>query len=86
MGNNMPQNIKHTPVYIMLVGIILISVGNNLIQYHKLEIAKKEKIILQVYIEQLYQKVQEFLEKEKSRKEFRQTKTGGEIESITITD
>ena len=66
----------------MLIGALLISIGSNCLQYHKIEIAKQQKIIYQLYIEKLCQKIQELLDKEKSRKDFKQTKYGGVTVSI----
>ena len=77
----MSDRTKHAPFYIILIGLLLISAGFNSLQYHKLEIAKQEKIIYKLYIECLYQKIEKLLIEQKDN-----TKYGGEIESITITD
>lgn len=78
--------LKHTPFYLILLGILSLSVGYNCLQYHKLEIAKQEKIIYKLYIECLYQKIEKLLQKDKDSIEPNYTTHGGEIESITITD
>lgn len=77
----MSEKVRHAPFYIMLLGIIFISIGFSCVQYHKLEIAKQEKTIYKLYIECLCQKIEKLLLEQKDN-----TKYGGEIESITITD
>ena len=75
----MSEKVRHTPFYVMLLGIILISIGFNCVQYHKLEIAEQEKIIYKLYIECLYQKIEKLLQKDKDSNEPNYTKYGGEM-------
>lgn len=82
----MSEKLRHTPFYIMLVGVLCISFGFNCVQYHKLEIAKQEKIIYKIYIECLYQKIEKLLKENKQKNGLNYIKHGGELESITITD
>lgn len=70
---------KYTQYYLILIGILLISFGFNFLQYHRLEIAKQEKIIYKLYIECLYQKIEKLLQKEKDTEELDYTKYGGEM-------
>jgi len=82
----MSEKLRHTPFYIMLVGVLCISFGFNCVQYHRLEIAKQEKIIYKIYIGCLYQKIEKLLKENKQKNGLNYTKHGGELESITITD
>lgn len=82
----MSEKLRHTPFYIMLVGVLCISFGFNCIQYHRIEIAKQEKIIYKLYIEYLYQKIEKLLKENKQTNGLNYIKHGGELESITITD
>lgn len=58
----MSEKLRHAPFYIMLVGVLCISFGFNCVQYHRLEIAKQEKIIYKIYVECLYQKIEKLLQ------------------------
>lgn len=70
---------KYSKYLLILIGIICISVGYNCLQHHRLEIAKQEKIIYKLYIECLYQKIDNLLEKIQNQKNLNYTKYGGEM-------
>ena len=53
----MTNRSKHLPYYLMIIGLLSMSIGFNLIQYEKIKSLRQEKIMYKMFFECLYLKL-----------------------------
>jgi hypothetical protein len=54
----MTNRSKHMPYYVIIIGILSMSLGFNLIQYEEIKLLRQEKATYKVFFEYLYLKLE----------------------------